>query len=48
MILRPRLGGYEIVEEFLELDNGEWTTCFVRKPKGDASPEHSPLLGSEL
>jgi len=45
MILRPKFGGYEIVEESLELDNGERTTRFVRKYKRDVSQERRPLLG---
>jgi len=48
MILHPKLGGYVIVEEFLELDNGEQTTRFVRKYKRDVSPEHRPLLGPSV
>jgi hypothetical protein len=47
IVLLPRLGGYQIVEEILELGGGARTGRLVRKYASDAEPERAPLLGSE-
>ena len=46
IILLPKWGGYEIVEEIVELDDGARTAHLVRKPlRSDTrSPEQQPLL----
>ncbi|KAI0049804.1 amino acid transporter [Auriscalpium vulgare] len=45
IILLPRIGGYEIVEEVIELGGGARTTHLVRKYHTDAEEER-PLLAS--
>lgn len=46
IILLPKWGGYEIVEEIVELDDGARTAHLVRKPlRSDTrAPEQQPLL----
>lgn len=46
IILLPKWGGYEIVEEIVELDDGARTAHLVRKPlqSNTHSPEQQPLL----
>lgn len=50
IVLLPKWGGYEVVEEFVELDDGARTTRLVRKYYNDVSrdenreEERRPLL----
>jgi len=45
IVLRPKIGGYEIVEEVVDLGGGALTSRLVRKYKGQL-PEERPLLAS--
>ena len=45
IILLPKIGGYNIVEEVVELDGGALTSRLVRKYK-NRSLEERPLLAS--
>ncbi|KAN0132987.1 Amino acid permease domain containing protein [Lactarius tabidus] len=45
IILLPKIGGYRIVEEVVELDGGALTSRLVRKYEA-RSPEERPLLAS--
>ncbi|TFY64544.1 hypothetical protein EVG20_g5906 [Dentipellis fragilis] len=46
IVLLPRLGGYEVVEEVVELGNGARATHLVRKRITTRSDEREPLLAS--
>ncbi|THH20726.1 hypothetical protein EW146_g687 [Bondarzewia mesenterica] len=50
IVLLPRWGGYEIVEEIVELDDGARATHLIKKPVASSvqthSPEREPLLES--
>jgi hypothetical protein len=46
IVLLPKFGGYEIVEEVVELVGGALTTRLVRKYYTIRSPEERPLLAS--
>jgi len=45
IVLLPKMGGYEIVEEVVDLGCGALTSQLVRKYKA-RSPEERPLLAS--
>ncbi|KAI0033073.1 amino acid/polyamine transporter I [Vararia minispora EC-137] len=45
IVLLPRLGGYTIVEEVLELPGGARTGRLVRKYPAEVAAERAPLLG---
>jgi hypothetical protein len=45
IVLLPKFGGYEIVEEVVDLGGGALTSRLVRKYK-IRSPEERPLLAS--
>jgi len=45
IVLRPKIGGYEIVEEVVDLGGGALTSRLVRKYKAQL-PEERPLLAS--